>query len=505
MPGLVAAPAEMRAKTKALLENHIALHDSHSIYLLTVPGSVSPNVSLGAELVLEQRLVSRCVGVFTMVDDVPKRKLALLSNRMQSDPDLDSGAVQLMPHGWVATMNVPIDTPSDNGLARLRLQAEAEEAWFQENMPEAVQEGRAACGALVSRLALLFHSYLQRDWGPRTLDLIDEQLDRTRDEIAALGVPALQGQPESARTLALEEVLRILHMKAGDIMQRCCRVVLERLKTDVAHSVETHMIDIGPEDFVPQWSQQRRRVEECLQRASKLWVQFNVDCCQQELLTRPDSYVGAGQVSETATGCFVLARFPFFVDKVLEELHKLLHAAATRALRLSHHHIQTFFDASSPLVESTTDLLALPATMTVVARSDKLAESIILSWLTIGSVAQLPGLTERLSSVAQSVTEWDESCAQERAALVGRQTELIRAREGVIGMLGGDGSMGFSQDHSEKGCSENCSMIHADASECLVCSQPWSRHFGHYCHDGRRGSWPLDEESESGRFLKTMF
>ncbi|KAJ1486862.1 hypothetical protein T484DRAFT_2291783 [Baffinella frigidus] len=55
LPGIVAA-GENSAGTKALAEEHIRLHDKHSIYLLTCPAASGPNVSVALDMVIRQGL-----------------------------------------------------------------------------------------------------------------------------------------------------------------------------------------------------------------------------------------------------------------------------------------------------------------------------------------------------------------------------------------------------------------------------------------------------------------
>jgi len=42
------------------------------------------------------------------------------------------------------------------------------------------------------------------------------------------------------------------------------------------------------------------------------------------------------------------------------------------------------------------------------------------------------------------------------------------------------------------GCASDCEDSHN--SNCLVCGEAWGSHSGHQCSDGRRGSWPEDNQ-----------
>eukprot|EP00961_Rhodomonas_salina_P038677 519670-Rhodomonas_salina.2 len=109
LPGMVSAHGgQLDEATKQLVEEHIEKNYSHSIYLLTCPASSGPNTSLAASMVLKKQLESRTVGVFTMCNEAAPRQLKLMVERLATDATEESGAVQLAPHGWVATMNAHI-------------------------------------------------------------------------------------------------------------------------------------------------------------------------------------------------------------------------------------------------------------------------------------------------------------------------------------------------------------------------------------------------------------
>ena len=478
-----AAPSEARENTRALVEAHIAEHDHHSLYLLAVPASVAPNVSLAADLVLEKQLERRCVGVFTMCDEVPKRKLDLLKKRLEAGAGKDSGVVRLTPHGWVATMLAPIES-SEHNLKVLRLQAEAEDDWFKKNMADNFAEGNATTSALVDRLALIFHGYLQRDWGPRTLQVIDRQLESCKIQHASLGLPALRGQPDEARTRAIEESLKVLELNKGAMLQQCCHVVLGTLKTEIATAVEPVLRGILPEDFVGLWSGCRGEVEEACRMAKLRWVKFYADEAREALFRRPAVPFNHGQALEAAfRGWFVLARFPQFVDACITEFRSVLQQTADRALAVALKNVENFFEGPSPYVQSITHLHASPARMTVYAQADKLAEACVFAFLSVRSVAQAE-LEERLEKVAQSIEDWDENCAEERETILRRESELEQARETVRSMLG---------------------ISALDLSTCPECDEPCSSSAGHFCSRRRIDAFPHDVTQEGGRFLKTMF
>lgn len=83
-------------------------HGLHSVYLETVPADSAPNLSICMEIVQAHNLQSKTIGVFTMCDEVPQRKMPNFLARCQnlaSEESAVNGAVHLQPHGWIACMN----------------------------------------------------------------------------------------------------------------------------------------------------------------------------------------------------------------------------------------------------------------------------------------------------------------------------------------------------------------------------------------------------------------
>ena len=340
----------------------------------------------------------------------------------------------------------------------------------------------ATTTALVDRLARIFHGYLQRDWGPRTLHLIDIQLESCRIQYASLGLPALRGQPNEAKSRAIEESIQVLELNKGAIIQQCCHVVLGSLKTDLSSAVRPVLRDIAPEDFIDLWASQRKEAEEACRVAAVRWGKFYADETREALFRRPAVPFNHVEALEAALrGWFVLARFPKFVDACVTEFRSILQQAADKALAVALRNVENFFEGPSPYVESITDLHASPARMTVFAQADKLAEGCVLAFLSVRSVAQVE-LEESLEEVAQSIEDWDENCAEERETIVRREKELKQARETVRSMLGIDALSNYD-------------------SRCPACDEPYFSAADHFCSRRRTDACPQEDQ----RFVKTMF
>jgi GTP-binding protein EngB required for normal cell division len=175
LPGLVAAPQDAAAATSALVERYAAEREGGSLFLVVVPATDNPRNSAAMALVERLGLQGRALGVLTMCDEAPPRRMAGLRRHLGLPDDqlaqpssqgstaggggMLGDDVALLPHGWVAVSNRPADADADDEAAggggsreRLRRQAAAERQFFAGRLPGAAKAGLATCDALV-RLA----------------------------------------------------------------------------------------------------------------------------------------------------------------------------------------------------------------------------------------------------------------------------------------------------------------------------------------------------------------
>ena len=122
LPGLVASPHDLEVQTRTLVERHVGRHHAYSMYLLVVHGNENPRNSLAVKLVERLGLQDRTLGVFTMCDEIQPRMLDAFRRHLAdaSGPGPGEG-LRLVPHGWVATSNRPVDGCL-RSLERLRAQ-----------------------------------------------------------------------------------------------------------------------------------------------------------------------------------------------------------------------------------------------------------------------------------------------------------------------------------------------------------------------------------------------
>ena len=139
LPGMRAAPEWAAKETRDLVDAHICAHDAYSLYLAVVPAVERPLNTRAMEVVMAHGLQGRTFGVFTKSDELPLKKLSQLRTKVLPKSEGDGGAAVLDPHGWVATMNAPPDDddgPQPVGFERLRVQAQNEADFFQENFAD---------------------------------------------------------------------------------------------------------------------------------------------------------------------------------------------------------------------------------------------------------------------------------------------------------------------------------------------------------------------------------
>ena len=260
MPGLLAAPQELRDKTRALVERHIRAHGAYSMYLAVVPGAVAPNNSVVMDLVQAHGLQPKTFGVFTMCDEVPPRECARFKRRLERPPPDGAGGIALEPHGWVATMNRPADQEA-NGFARLRAQADAEAGFFRAAMPELEAAGLATCGALMARLKAMFLDYVQGSWAPATFRMLDEARSAAAVDDALLGLPAFRGKdPAAARAAAAAAAGRVFEEARPKGTLTCCEEVLGPLRARLQQLLGEAMQGLAPEEAARRLAAQKEAV-----------------------------------------------------------------------------------------------------------------------------------------------------------------------------------------------------------------------------------------------------
>ena len=161
LPGVVlnaaaGEPDDMPQQTKQLVNDHIDRHKDHSVFLGVVDATSAPNSSVGLQLLREKGALDRTIGVITMCDyaGAPQQKTKL-RNRLEQKGD----AIPLNPHGYVATMNAPVEEDGDrrSNFEKLQAQAQNEPAWFKHaGFQDVVDAGYATSSALLSRINKLF-------------------------------------------------------------------------------------------------------------------------------------------------------------------------------------------------------------------------------------------------------------------------------------------------------------------------------------------------------------
>jgi hypothetical protein len=118
----------------------------------------------------------------------------------------------------------------------------------------------------------------------------------------------------------------------------------------------------------------------------------------------------------------------------------------------------------------------------------------------LASLRALGALCSELESNGFTVKRCD--VAEEAAARVRELQANGHLRCVIVG--GGEGVVG---------CAPECEDSHSGI--CLVCAQGWGSHSGHTCPDGRRGSWPENEDdgnddpdeqtTENVAFVESLF
>lgn len=234
LPGLVSVkrdgePDDMAVQTEQLLSNFIDDHKKHSVFLVVIPAAVPPNTASVLRLVQEHKIESQSIGIFTRSDSVAEKELKkVVKSRLLGEA---KDGFPLRPHGWVASMNAPVEDDDGNErddlspIQRLELQGQEEQQWLTHRLigkqPHPELSSRIGCNALIQKMKAAFHTYVKQTWAPFALFRLEGESARLSFEQAALGLPAahtpLEGiRLEELQAKAIEATERVLNDCIGD-------------------------------------------------------------------------------------------------------------------------------------------------------------------------------------------------------------------------------------------------------------------------------------------------
>ena len=97
LPGIVAAPDEIKQATETLVTSHVVAHRESSVFLAIVPAVDSPRDSPALALVARHALQDRTIGVITKCDRLEDEEHELLRERLANERTETS--VVLEPYG----------------------------------------------------------------------------------------------------------------------------------------------------------------------------------------------------------------------------------------------------------------------------------------------------------------------------------------------------------------------------------------------------------------------
>lgn len=196
LPGVVTSPPETAQLTRELVSNYIAENKDRSVFMGIVDAPAAPNTSSAMQILGSEGVLDKTIGVITMCDfaAAPQQKKKVLKRLAQAS---GSDAVPLTQHGYVATMNAPVDQPGASNLEKLRLQKRAEPAFFKgflgNDYQREIAAGRATTGALGARINDIFLRHIVNDWVPSTLGKLALESSKVQAANAGLGIPAAHG------------------------------------------------------------------------------------------------------------------------------------------------------------------------------------------------------------------------------------------------------------------------------------------------------------------------
>lgn len=418
MPGLVSSPPELKEQTRLIVQQHIQKHQNYSMFLVTIPGDMSPNISIAMDVIQEMSLQDKALGVFTMCDDIQPRKLEMFRERLQLLPtEAGSNSIQ---RGWVATMNAPGSISGEmSPLQNLHGQAQKEEEFFKMHLPDLRQDS-VSCRALVQRMNDMYANHLKDTWAPATIDLIESACERAQDVSSKLGLPEFHQNFEQAPELAALEAKEILEKGLPDIVQACFNTTLQVLQRNLSSKLSRSNHFERPEQVVA-WIQD----QECAITGE----------CKQAALDIEENFISGikNLLEKSENRSFRLSRFPDFIQAILSQSKAVLHDTKVALDSTIALCIKTFFGEMSPWVSMKIVTDSKQASVVVKCQTDILVDNI-----TFVFVRNLPvqSLIDGALKASLTVKSWTENCFEERVEVLCRLNRLRAAQLGISNLLG---------------------------------------------------------------------
>ncbi len=277
LPGLVSAPRDLAAQALASAEQHIARHGGHSLFLAVVPAGENPRNSAAMALLEAHGLQGRTLGVLTMCDELPERRLGALRRQLGLEPAAGgadgarAAGGDLAPHGWVAVASPPVAGAAGRA-ERRRAQAEEERALFERALPGAAALGRASCAALVGRLRDVHLRFAAATWAPGAVRGLDAAIADARAAADALGPPPVAGDAGATRGMAAGEARRFLEARIAPLARDAGRSVLDPLRCEIAAVELRGLGGVPAQDVEEVLGKRRRALEEVCRQGAEDWA-----------------------------------------------------------------------------------------------------------------------------------------------------------------------------------------------------------------------------------------
>jgi hypothetical protein len=212
LPGIVSAPAEEEAVTKQLIYDHDDKHGKNSIYLFVMDAAKDIDQTPIALIKDRPMMEKKTIGVITQMDKLDpadKERLESLRQLAAGGTPEHIGAVPLA-NGYFLTLNAPVGEHAGFGYEAIYLSAQLEHARFEQmGLGDVVEQGRAGCAALVSKLHSFYWAHLQKEWLPKVFDKINSRWQHWKDTHDNLGLPAAHDPLRGAQRTELVDAIKV--------------------------------------------------------------------------------------------------------------------------------------------------------------------------------------------------------------------------------------------------------------------------------------------------------
>jgi hypothetical protein len=258
-----------------------------------------------------------------------------------------------------------------SNLQKLEKQAVDELTWFNANGYQGkVKAGQATSAALLDRCNTMFIDYIRDSWVPATLQKLEAEKKRLRDENIALGLPPAFGRFRPAKQW-LEELRPAAAQAVTAALKKETSWLLDQFSVHMTTEFEALDDALPLSTTLPMGDAAAGPVQDVLQQSREKVTEF----C--EAANMDEKLLGWLRTTlEREDSAFKLSRFPQIIDAFVEAAGRIFEPCRAEFETAVHDCISKHLDMDGASVKISHDWKARPMTSTVQLDRDRIIGAI---------------------------------------------------------------------------------------------------------------------------------